>query len=98
MNPFSILMFCFSGALILYAGLLALTKDCRLIPRDHTAKPGNKKAYAVNMAKAIALTAVPPAHCAIAALFNGLLALTVFVVELVMALWIGATIMREHLK
>ena len=94
MNPFSILMLCFSGALLLYAGLLALTKDYNLIPRCYASRVKDKKTYAVNLAKVIALTAVPPAHCAIAALFNGVLAVSVLVVEMVMALWIGSVIMK----
>lgn len=94
MNPFSILMLCFSGALLLYAGLLALTKDYNLIPRGYASRVKDKKTYAVNLAKVIALTAVPPAHCAIAALFNGVLAISVLVVEMVMALWIGSVIMK----
>lgn len=95
MNPFSILMLCFSGALLLYAGLLALTKDYRLVPRGYAAEVKDKRAYAANLAKVIALTAVPPAHCAIAALFNGFLAASVLVVEMIMALWIGSVIMKQ---
>ncbi len=94
MNPFSILMLCFSGALLLYAGLLALTKEYKLIPRGCATKVKDKRAYTVNMAKAVALTAIPPAHCAIAAMFNGVLAVTVLLVEMVMALWIGTQIMK----
>ena len=74
--------------------MLALTKDDKLIPRGYAAKVKDKRAYAVNMAKAVALTAVPPAHCAIAAMFNGALAVTVFLVEMVMARWIGVQIMK----
>ena len=73
MNLFSILMLCFSGALFLYAGLLALTKDYKLIPCSYATKVKDKCAYTVNMAKAVALTAIPPTHCAIAAMFNGVL-------------------------
>lgn len=32
-ETFSILMLCFAAALLLYAGLLALTKDYRMVPR-----------------------------------------------------------------
>ena len=74
--------------------LLALTKDYNLIPRGYASRVKDKRAYAVNLAKVIALTAVPPAHCAIAALFNGVLAASVLVVEMVMALWIGSVIMK----
>lgn len=94
MNPFSILMLCFSAALLLYAGLLALTKDYNLIPRGYAAKVENKRAYTMKMAKAVALVAVPPFHCAIAAMFNGILAVSILLVEMIMALWIATMIMK----
>ena len=95
MEPFSILMLCFAAALLLYAGLLALTKDYKLIPRSYAVKVKDKRAYVLNFAKVIALTAVPPFHCAIAALFNGALAVSVLLVEMVLALWIGTVIMKH---
>ena len=95
MPPFSILMLCFSGALLLYAALLALTKDYRLIPRGYASAVKDKRAYAAKMAKIIALVAVPPAHCAVAAIFDDVLAISVLIVEMVMALWIATVIMKQ---
>ena len=94
MPPFSILMLCFSAALLLYAALLALTKDFRLIPRGNASAVKDKKAYTVKMAKIIALMAVPPFHCAIAAIFNGALAVSVLVVEMILALWLATMIIK----
>lgn len=96
MKPFSILMLCFAGALLLYAGIMALTKDYRLVPHGDAAKVKDKRAYTVKLAKVVALTAIPPFHCAIAALFNDILAISVLVVEMVMALWIGTVIMKQQ--
>lgn len=93
-NPFSILMFCFSGALILYAALLALTKDYRLIPRHYAVKVKDEKAYARKMAKVIALVAVAPLHCGLGAMFSVPLAMVVLVAEIIMAIWIGTEIMK----
>ena len=45
-NGFSILMLFFSGMLYLYAGLLALTKDPSLIPRQEKVRTPDAKAYA----------------------------------------------------
>lgn len=94
MKPFSILMFCFSGALLLYALLLAFTKDYRLIPRNNAVKVEDKKAYAGKMAKVIALVAVAPLHCGLAAALNEILAIVVLVGEIIMAIWIGTEIMK----
>ena len=57
----SILMFIFSGAILLYALLLAWTKDIGLISRSYAAKIKNKKLYAVQFAKILAITAIAPA-------------------------------------
>ena len=57
---FSILMFCFSAGILLFAGLIALAKDPALIPRHYTAKIRNKKRYAVQFAKVLAVTAAAP--------------------------------------
>lgn len=57
---FSILMFCFAGMLLLYAGLLAAAKDPQLIPRHFASKIKNPKVYALQFAKLTALTAAAP--------------------------------------
>ncbi len=94
MNPFSILMFCFSGALFLYAALLAITKDVQLIPRMHAAKVKDGKQYAAKFAGAIAMAAVPPAHCGLVALFSPGWAVVVLIAELIFALWAATVIVR----
>ena len=96
---FSILMFCFAGALLLYAGLLAVEKrrPDLLIPR-YRASSGDMKnpiRYARRIAKIVAL-------CALSPLLTGLVGLTgkyliasiVFVVTLAGAIWLGVRITR----
>ncbi len=94
MNPFSILMFCFSGMLFLYAVLLFVTRDYKLIPRNYAAKAGNKKAYARKMAEIVALVAVAPAHCGYVALFSTGWSVVVLIVEMILAIWAGTKIME----
>ena len=94
MPPFSILMLCFSLALLLYAALLGVTKDYKMIPRGYAVKVKDKRAYVIKFAKVIALVAIPPFHCAIAAMFNPVLAVSVLVVEMIMALWIATVVMK----
>ena len=93
MKPFSILMFCFSGALFLYAVLLYTTKDYRLIPRGYASKPDDKKAYARQVAEIIALVAVAPAHCGYVAMASLGWSVVVLIVEMVLAIWVGTKIM-----
>ena len=86
---FSILMFCFAGAILLYAGLIAFTRSTRLIKHcdgENMERPGH---YAAQFAKLLALVAVAPALAGVAALVNGLFAFIVLVVSLVVFIWAG---------
>ena len=94
MNPFSTLMFFFSGALFLYAVLLYTTKDHKLIPRNYAAKTGDKKAYARQVAEIVALVAVAPAHCGYVALFSMSWSVVVLILETILAIWVGTKIVE----
>ena len=86
---FSILVFCFSGALLLYAGLLAVTKDVTLIPRHRKAKIKNRRAYALQFAKIMALVAAAPLLGGLAGLAHLALGVAVLIGSLVLFLWIA---------
>ena len=99
MPPVSILMFIFSAALLLYAGAMAVTKNYDILPRRATVsvKPKDKKAYTFQLSKVIALAAAVPALTGIAAVWSGLAAGAVFVIGLVVVLWLGTIIMKDHM-
>jgi hypothetical protein len=56
---FSILMFIFAAALLLYAAVMAITKDYNMLPYRSrvSVKPKNPEKYTVQLAKAVALVA-----------------------------------------
>ena len=88
----SILMFCFSAALLLYAGLLVLEKrrPDLLIPRHHAAKMDDPIAYARRVAKIVVLCAAAPLLAGVAGLFAPSLVVgIVFVAALILAIWLG---------
>ncbi len=96
---FNILMLIFAGALLLYAGLLALTGDMGLIPRSNSVKkPKNTKAYARQVAKIIALAAAAPAFSGIIGLLTGIqwLALLELIVGLVACIWAGVALIKKE--
>lgn len=95
---FTILMFIFSGGLLLYAALLALTKNYDMLPRRATVSvsPKNKKKYTVKLARAIALVAAVPALSGLTALWSGPLAAFVFVGGLVISLWLATKIVKNE--
>jgi hypothetical protein len=64
---YSILMFCFAGAILLYAALMS-SGDASMIPRLYAAKAKDKKAYAKRFAKALALASLAPLSSGVAAL------------------------------
>ena len=97
-NGFSVLMICFAGLLLLYAGVLALSKDPNLIPKVYAAKIKNPKAYTVQLAKVIALVATAPLHGGIWGLFLGpRIGAAVVLVGLIVCIWLGTGLMRRVL-
>jgi hypothetical protein len=92
-QPLAIIMFVFSGAILLYAGLLALTRDVTMLPKQSAVKNvGDKKAYALRVAKVLAIVAVSPALTGVTALLSGIAAAIVFVVSLVGCIWLGVKV------
>ena len=98
MNNAIILMFIFSGAILLYALLLAWTKDIGLIRRSYAVKIKNRKKYAVQFAKVLALTAIAPALTALAGFVteSGLCMGAAFVVSLAICIRIGIKFMKDY--
>lgn len=94
MNPFSILMFAFSGMLLLYAGLLAVTRDYRLIPRGNAANPKDKRAYAAAFAKMMAVVALAPLGGAIYGLFSTTFGVILLLVDLPLCIYVGTWFFR----
>ena len=96
-HGFSILMLIFAGALLLYAGLMAVTKDYNLLPLRArvSVKPKDKKAYTFQLAKVIALVSAAPALGGLAGLWNGMTGAAVLVIGAVVCVWLGTKIMKK---
>ena len=94
---YSILMGVFAAALLLYAGLMALTKDYNLLPlRARTSvKPKDPKRYMTGLAKVVALVSLSPALSALAGLWNMAAAMIVLIAGFILFLWIGTRIMKN---
>lgn len=99
-SAFSILMFIFSAALLLYAGLMAVTKDYNLLPYRSrvSVKPKNPEKYMVQLAKIVALVAAMIAAGATIALWNAAVGAIVMVVGMAAALWCGTKIIKKAKK
>ena len=93
---YSILMAAFSAALLIYAGLMALTKDYKILPLRArvSVKPKDEKKYMTQLAKVVALTALSPALSALAGLWNMTAAFVVLIAAAVLFIWLGTKIMK----
>ena len=97
MPPYSILMLIFAGAILLYAGLMAITKDYNMLPirARQSVKPKDPKRYAFQLSKVIALVSLAPALSGIVGIWSGIGAGIVFVAGLVLFIWLGTKIMKD---
>ena len=93
---YSILMGIFASLILIYAGLMALTKDYKMLPFRATVsvQPKDEKRYMKQLAKVVALVALAPALSALTGLWNMIAALIVLVVSAVVFIWLGTKIMR----
>lgn len=94
---YSVLMAIFSAALLLYAGLMAIFRDYKMIPMRArvSVKPKNEKKYMAQLAKVIALVALSPALSALAGLWNPLAGLIVLILSAILFIWLGTKLMNN---
>lgn len=94
---FSIFMFIFAAFLLLYAILMAVTKDYKMLPfrAQVSVKPKDSKKYTVQLAKVIALVAAAIAAGAAVALWNIAAGGAVMLLGTVAALWAGTKIVKN---
>ena len=97
-NVFSIFMLIFAAALLLYAGLLTLSKDYKLLPLRvrRAVKPKDKKQYTVYLAKKVALVAVALAVSALVGFWSIIAALVVLVILSVAAIVVANNASRRE--
>ena len=90
-NGFSILMFIFAAALLLYAVVLAITKDYKMLPyrAQISVKPKDPKEYTLQLAKVVALVGLAMTAGALVALWNQLIGAIVILAGVIAAIWAG---------
>ncbi|MCR5346683.1 MAG: Bax inhibitor-1 family protein [Fretibacterium sp.] len=98
---FSVLMFCFSALLLIYAGLVSLGLT-GLIPKQWAVHMSDPQTYARNFAKILALTALAPALSGLAGLFgdverNPFVPLLTLILGIAAALWLGVRLTEKKL-
>lgn len=96
-SGFSILMFIFAAAILLYAAVMAIKKDYNMLPYRSriSVKPKDPKKYMTELAKIVALTGVAIAAGAAVALWNQLAGAVVMIIGVILALWAGTKIIKK---
>lgn len=96
-HAYSILMGIFSAAILLYAGLMALTKDYKILPyrSRQSVKPKNPKLYTFQLSKVVALVALSPALSALVGLWSKAAAVIVLIASGILFVWLGAKLMKN---
>ena len=96
---YSILMGIFSAAILLYAGLMALTKNYNILPvrARQSVKPKHPKEYMLQLSKIVALAALAVALGAAVALWRPAVGAIVLIAGVVAALWAGTKIIQKAL-
>jgi len=97
-NGFSILMFIFAAALLLYAVVLVITKDYKMLPyrAQISVKPKDPKEYTLQLAKVVTLVGLAVAVGAVVALWNLLIGAIVVLTGVIAAIWAGTRIVKDR--
>ena len=90
-------MFVFGAAILLYAALMAITKDYKILPARAriSVEPKDPKAYTVQFSKVIALVATSPVLGGLVGLVHPVAGLVVMLIMLVLTIWLGTKIMKK---
>ena len=95
-HAYSILMFWFAGALLLYGLLLICTKDIGLVPKSYSTKKKSKKAYVKQLGEIILATSLVPLSSGLVA-WNGRTAFGIIILILgfIACIWEGTRMIRK---
>ena len=96
-HNFSILFLIFVAAILLYAALMAITKDYRMLPYRSrvSVKPKNPKKYMVRLSKVVALVGLAIGAGAAVSFWNGAVGVVIMIGGAIRAIWLGTKIVRN---
>ena len=96
-HNFSILFLIFAAAILLYAALMAVTKDYRMLPYRSrvSVKPKDPKKYMTELAKVVALVGVMIGIGAAVSWWNGAVGVVIMIGGTIGAIWYGTKIVKN---
>ena len=96
-HNFPILFFIFSACILLYAALMAITKNYNFLPYRATqsAKPKDPEKYTVQLAKVVALVGVSIGAGAAVSLWKPIVGFIVMIAGTIASIWLGTKIVKN---
>ena len=96
-HNFSILFLIFATAILLYAAIMAITKDYRMLPYRSrvSVKPKDPKSYMTELAKVVALVGLAIGAGAAVSFWNGAVGVAIMIGGTIGAIWLGTKIMKN---
>ena len=96
-HSFSILMLIFAAAILLYAALMAITKDYNMLPYRSavSVKPKDPKRYMTQLAKVVALVGLAIGAGAAVSFWKVGIGVVIMLGGVVVSLWIGTKIVKN---
>ena len=96
-HNYSILFLIFAAAILLYAALMAITKDYRMLPywSRGSVKPKDPKKYMVQLSKVVAMVGLAIGVGAAVSFWNGAVGVVIMIVGTIGALWYGTKIVKN---
>ena len=97
-NGFSILMLIFGAAILVYAAIMAITKNYNMLPyrAQVSVKPKDPKKYMTQLAEAVALAAVPILLGGAVGFWNAMAGLAVMIVGMAVCLYLATKIVKNR--
>ena len=94
---YSILMGIFSLVLLIYAAIMAISKNYEMLPyrAKVSVNPKDPELYMTRLAKVIALVALAPALSAIIGLWNKAVAFIILILLTILFIWKGTKMMED---
>ena len=96
-HNFSILFLIFAAAILLYAAIMVISKDSRILPYRATVsvKPKDPKKYMVQLSKAVALVGLAIGAGAAVSFWNAGIGVVIMIGGSIVSIWLGTKIVKN---
>ncbi len=94
-HNFSFLLLIFAALILLYAAIMAITKDYRMLPARGFVKPKNPKKYMLQLSKAVALVGMAIGVGGAVSFWKVGIGIVIMIGGTIAAIWYGTKIVKN---